>query len=322
MRMSNMKQEILKLLKNDRFVSGQEMADRLEVSRTAVWKNINALKSEGYSIESVTSKGYHLTEHPRYISPTALELTVSQSDLFSDMEYLHTTGSTQVEALQKLERHDGAYIVVAEEQTRGRGRFNREWSSPKNRGLYLSIVLRPNIPISEIIRFNLFISLAISKSIDQAFNMESGIKWPNDIYINNRKVSGFLTEVVSESSVINAIICGIGINIFEDEGVGAIPNATSIEREMEGGTPMDLDGFMESLITNIEHYYDRFINEPFSAIREEWKARAIVFNKELRITEAGESYMAKALDIDDDGFLEVLDQSGEIRKVISADIEL
>ncbi|WP_434120785.1 biotin--[acetyl-CoA-carboxylase] ligase [Salinicoccus roseus] len=320
--MSNMKQEILKLLKNDRFISGQEMADRLGVSRTAVWKNMNALKREGYRIESVTSKGYHLTGHPRYISPTALEMLVAQSELFTHVEYLPTTGSTQIEAMQKLEQHDGAYLVVAEEQTNGRGRFNREWASPKNRGLYLSLVLRPNIPISEIIRFNLFISLAISKSIDHAFYIESGIKWPNDIYIDKRKVSGFLTEVVSESGVINAIICGIGINIFEDEEIMDLPNATSVEREMDVDVDMDLDDFMGTLIRNIEHYYHRFLNEPFSAIREEWKSRAIVFNKELRITETGESYMAKALDIDDDGFLEVLDRTGEIRKVISADIEL
>ncbi|TVT29553.1 biotin--[acetyl-CoA-carboxylase] ligase [Salinicoccus cyprini] len=320
--MSNLKQEILKLLKSDQFISGQEMADRLDVSRTAIWKNINALKTEGYSIESVTRKGYHLREHPRYISPTALEVLVQDSALFSHMEYFETTESTQIEAFQKLESRDGAYIVVALEQTKGRGRFNREWFSPKNRGLYLSIVLRPNIPITEIIRFNLFISLALSKTLDQAFGVKSGIKWPNDIYISNRKVSGFLTEVVSESNVINAIICGIGINIFKDEGVSALGTATDIESEMEPGRKVDLDDFMKKLIHNMEVYYDRFINEPFSSIRDEWKSRAIVFNKDLRITETGESYMAKALDIDSDGFLEVLDETGEIRRVVSADIEL
>ncbi|GAB3072245.1 biotin--[acetyl-CoA-carboxylase] ligase [Salinicoccus sesuvii] len=310
------------MLKSDRFISGQEMADRLKVSRTSVWKSINGLKTEGYSIESVTKKGYHLKEHPRYISPTALKVLVEGSSLFTRMEYLETTESTQIEAMQKLESQEGAYVVVALEQTKGRGRFSRPWASPKNSGLYLSIVLRPNIPITEIIRFNLFISLALSEALDAAFGVESGIKWPNDIYIKNKKVSGFLTEVVSESNVINAIICGIGINIYKNEDVTALGTATDIESEIDPDREIDLDDFMKKLIHNIEVYYDRFINEPFSSIREEWKSRSIVFNKKLKITETNESYVAKVLDIDSDGFLEVLDEAGEIRRVVSADIEL
>jgi len=320
--MSNLKKEILSLLDRAQFISGQNIADTLGVSRTSVWKSIKSLKEEGYSIESVTNKGYHLKSPPAYVNPTALSMRISQSSLFDRVVYFKTTPSTQKEAFIMLSESDDSFVVFAEEQTKGRGRFDRHWDSPGRTGVYLSLVLRPNIPVSEIIRFNLFVSLAIAKSIDEAFGVESGIKWPNDIYIQGRKVCGFLTEVVSESGVINAIICGIGINVFKDDTLRKIPTAISIEEAAGGTEHMDMDLFMKVFMDNIEVYYNRFLNEPFSRIRDDWIEKSIVFGRQLRITEPGGMFFGRALDITDDGFLEVLDEDGNIRKVVSADIEL
>lgn len=320
--MSNLKKEILSLLDHGQFISGQNIANQLGVSRTAVWKTIQGLKTEGYLIESVTKKGYQLKSTPGYVSPTALSMLINKSNLFNHVEYFKTTPSTQKEAFRLLSETSDSFMVFAEEQTEGRGRFERHWSSPSKTGVYISMVLRPNIPITEIIRFNLFISLAISKSLDEAFGVDTGIKWPNDIFIHGRKICGFLTEVVSESGVINAIICGIGINIFKDDSRSTIPTATSIEEAIDTDVKIDIDSFMEKFLDNIEVYYNRFLNEPFSLIRDDWKDKSIVFGKDLRITEAGSTFMARALDITDDGFLEVLDEEGDIKKVISADIEL
>lgn len=320
--MSNLKKEILSLLDREYFISGQNIADSLGVSRTAIWKMIQSLKEEGYSIESVSNKGYQLKGSPKYVSPTALSVLVIKSGLFNNVEYFTTTPSTQKEAFRMLSETKDSFIVIAEEQTEGRGRFERHWDSPGKTGIYISLVLRPNIPLTEIIRFNLFISLAISKSLDEAFGVETGIKWPNDIYAEDKKLCGFLTEVVSESGVINAIICGIGINIFKDDSRSKIKNATSIEEILDPGKEMNVDVFMERFLYNIEIYYNRFLNEPFSLIREDWKEKSIIFDKELRITETGRMFTARALDITDDGFLEVLDEDGNIKKVISADIEL
>ncbi|WP_411841823.1 biotin--[acetyl-CoA-carboxylase] ligase [Salinicoccus sp. HZC-1] len=320
--MSNLKKEILVLLDREQFISGQNIADQLDVSRTAVWKTIQALKEEGYLIESVTKRGYHLKSSPRYISPTSLSVLINKSNLFNNVEYFTTTPSTQKEAFRILSETRDPFMVVAEEQTEGRGRFERHWESPSKTGIYISLVLRPNIPITEIIRFNLFISLAISKSLDEAFGVETGIKWPNDIYLQDKKICGFLTEVVSESGVINAIICGIGINIFKDVSRTKIPTATSIEDVVGTSEKVDLDLFMERFLDNIEVYYNRFLTDPFSSIRDDWKAKSIIFGKDLRITETGNMFTGRALDINDDGFLEVLDEEGNIKKVISADIEL
>ncbi|MFB9859867.1 biotin--[acetyl-CoA-carboxylase] ligase [Salinicoccus siamensis] len=320
--MSKSKQDILRLLKNDEYISGQSMADQLGISRTSVWKSIKALKAEGYQITSVPNKGHRLIAPPGYINQTALEVLVEHSEVFGHIEYLQTVDSTQNIAFKMLDTYDGAFIVVSEEQTKGRGRFNRNWASPKQRGLYISLVLRPNVPLTDIIRFNLFISLAISKSIDETFNLSSGIKWPNDIYINNKKVCGFLTEVVSEGNAVNAVVCGIGINIFNDAALSSLPRATSIEAEMAEGEGLDTDIFMKHLFRNLEHYYGLFLKHPFTAIRDEWKAKSIIFDKYLKISETGDSFMARALDIDEGGFLEVVDENGRLRRVISADIEL
>src|SRR5699024_1496911 len=172
----NLKKEILSLLDRAQFISGQNIADTLGVSRTSVWKSIKSLNEEGYSIESVLNKGYHLKSPPAYVNLTALSMRISQSSLFDRVVYFRTTPSTLTEAFIMLSELDCSYVVFAEELTKGRGRFDRHWDSPGRTGVYLSLVLRPNIPVSEIIRFNLFVSLAIAKSIDEAFGVESGAR--------------------------------------------------------------------------------------------------------------------------------------------------
>lgn len=320
--MSKLKQEILEFIDGRGFVSGQTIARDLDVSRTAVWKSIQSLKQEGYEIESVTNKGYHLKQKPSLLSPTKLSSLVDSSELFTGMEYLTSTESTQKDAFRMLESIDKAYLVIAEEQTKGRGRFDRQFESPKKSGLYVSMVFRPNLSITEIVRFNLFISLAISNTLDEAFGVRSGIKWPNDVYINNKKVCGFLTELVSESNIINTIVCGVGINLFKNEELSEIDTATSVEEEMHKDQALDTDLFLERFFYNAEKYYSKFLNEPFSSIRDEWTHKSIIFGREIKISEMNNHYMAKALDITEDGFLKVLDHEGNIRKVISADIEL
>src|SRR5699024_4617957 len=157
--MSKLKQEILKLIEDGNFISGQKIARHLNVSRTAVWKSIQILKQEGYEIKSATNKGYQLRRKPSVLSPTKLSSLVTRSELFEGMEYLTSTESTQKDAFRILEKNDNAYLVIAEEQTKGKGRFDRQFESPKKSGLYVSMVFRPSISISEIIRFNLFISM-------------------------------------------------------------------------------------------------------------------------------------------------------------------
>ncbi|MFD2829335.1 biotin--[acetyl-CoA-carboxylase] ligase [Corticicoccus populi] len=319
--MSSLKTDILKLLSNHEHISGQKLADELEVSRTAVWKAVQNLKSEGYIIESVQNKGYLLKEKTSHINHSALLNMVEYSRHFDVLHFKESIDSTQLLAKSLINRTDEQFIVVALEQTAGRGRFNRPWASPKNNGLYISIVLKPDISLSEIIRFNLFMSLAISEALDQSFNIESGIKWPNDIYINDKKVCGFLTEVLSEDHHVTSIICGIGINLFDNDYLKSLGTATSIENESGKGN-INIEHFLSTFISKIDEYYELFLSSSFDIIKKDWIERSIIFGKTIRITEMTRTYYGKPVDITDDGFLVVIDEEGETHKVISADIEL
>lgn len=318
--MSKTKTEILSLLMEGNYLSGARLAEDLNVSRTAVWKNIQKLKSDGYNIEAVTNKGYRLLEPPGRINETLLAGTVQKSDLFEELIFKKTIDSTQNHAFRILDRYDGNIVIVSGQQTAGRGRFKREWLSPEETGLYMSLVLRPNVTNQEMIVFNLFMSLAISSAIRESTGLKSGIKWPNDIFINDKKVCGFLTEVISADNIVDTIVCGIGININPSPVTGSLGTATSIAGEL--GREFDVNHFTEVLFDKIEYYYDKFLHASFSSIKEDWLCQAIIFNRELTITTVKEKLRGKALDITDEGYLVILDGDQNIHKVISADIEI
>lgn len=318
--MSKTKTEILSLLMEGNYLSGARLAEELNVSRTAVWKNIQKLKSDGYNIEAVTNKGYRLLEPPGRINETLLAGTVQKSDLFEELIFKKTIDSTQNHAFRILDRYDGNIVIVSGQQTAGRGRFKREWLSPEETGLYMSLVLRPNVTNQEMIVFNLFMSLAISSAIRESTGLKSGIKWPNDIFINDKKVCGFLTEVISADNIVDTIVCGIGININPSPVTGSLGTATSIAGEL--GREFDVNHFTEVLFDKIEYYYDKFLHASFSSIKEDWLCQAIIFNRELTITTVKEKLRGKALDITDEGYLVILDGDQNIHKVISADIEI
>lgn len=319
--MSKTKTEILSLLMEGNYFSGARLAEQLGVSRTAVWKNIQQLKADGYNITAVTNKGYKLVKTSSRINESLLAGTVEKSGLIDQLVYKKTIDSTQNHAFRILDRYDGNIVIVSSEQTDGRGRFKREWLSPRETGLYMSLVLRPGISNQNMIVFNLFMSLAISEAIRESTGLKSGIKWPNDIFINDKKVCGFLTEVISADNIVETIVCGIGININPSAVTGALGTATTITGELKD-TEFDVNHFIDVLFQKIEYYYDRFLNESFSSIKDSWLDQAIIFNRELTITTVKEKLRGKALDITDEGYLVILDGDHNIHKVISADIEI
>ncbi|MGO1923355.1 MAG: biotin--[acetyl-CoA-carboxylase] ligase [Jeotgalicoccus sp.] len=319
--MSKTKTEILSLLMEGNYLSGARLAEQLGVSRTAVWKNIQQLKEDGYNITAVTNKGYKLIEPSSRINESLLAGTVEKSGLLDQLIYKKTIDSTQNHAFRILDQYDGNIVIVSGQQTDGRGRFKREWLSPDETGLYMSLVLRPNISNQNMIVFNLFISLAINEAIQESTGLKSGIKWPNDIFINEKKVCGFLTEVISADNIVETIVCGIGININPSAVTETLGTATTITGELKD-TEFDVNHFTDVLFKKIEYYYDKFLTESFSSIKDQWLKQAIIFNRELTITTVKEKLRGKALDITDEGYLVILDGDHNIHKVISADIEI
>ncbi|HBV22399.1 MAG TPA: biotin--[acetyl-CoA-carboxylase] ligase [Jeotgalicoccus sp.] len=319
--MSKTKTEILSLLIEGNYISGTALAEQLGVSRTAVWKNIQQLKEDGYNITAVTNKGYKLVKTSSRINESLLAGTVEKSSLLDQLIYKKTIDSTQNHAFRILDQYDGNIVIVSGGQTDGRGRFKREWLSPEETGLYMSLVLRPGISNQNMIVFNLFMSLAISEAIRESTGLKSGIKWPNDIFINDKKVCGFLTEVISADNIVETIVCGIGININPSAVTEALGTATTITGELKD-SEFDMNHFIDVLFKKIEYYYDRFLSESFSSIKDSWLEQAIIFNRILTITTVKEKLRGKALDITDEGYLVILDGDHNIHKVISADIEI
>lgn len=319
--MSKTKTEILSLLIEGNYISGTALAEQLGVSRTAVWKNIQQLKEDGYNITAVTNKGYKLVKTSSRINESLLAGTVEKSSLLDQLIYKKTIDSTQNHAFRILDQYDGNIVIVSGGQTNGRGRFKREWLSPEETGLYMSLVLRPGISNQNMIVFNLFMSLAISEAIRESTGLKSGIKWPNDIFINDKKVCGFLTEVISADNIVETIVCGIGININPSAVTEALGTATTITGELKD-SEFDMNHFIDVLFKKIEYYYDRFLSESFSSIKDSWLEQAIIFNRILTITTVKEKLRGKALDITDEGYLVILDGDHNIHKVISADIEI
>lgn len=319
--MSKTKMEVLSLLMEGKYLSGTKIAEQLSVSRTAVWKNIQQLKESGYNITAVTNKGYRLIASSSRVNESLLAATIEKSERLDQLIYKKTIDSTQNHAFRILDQYDGNIVIVSEHQTDGRGRFKREWLSPDETGLYMSLVLRPNISNQNMIVFNLFISLAISEAIRESTGLKSGIKWPNDIFINDKKVCGFLTEVISTDNIVETIVCGIGININSSAVTESLSTATTIIDELKD-TEFNVNHFIDVLFKKIEYYYDKFLTESFSSIKDKWLEQAIIFNRELTITTVKEKLRGKALDITDEGYLVILDGDHNIHKVISADIEI
>ena len=323
--MAKYKSEILELLYHNRssYLSGQAIAERLSISRTAVWKTIELLKQQGFCLSSVQNKGYQLIRFPQEWDQDMMALVIKQSSYFKKRFVFKEVSSTQIVAKEKMLETDEPFIVVSEVQTVGKGRFNRSWDSQGSKGLWMTAVFRKEVPLHKIMTFNLFMSLAIAKTIRRVSGAEAKIKWPNDIYIDDRKCCGFLTEISGDASAIQNIICGIGINLnhelsdFQDE---LAMKATSLMAAT--GHKINRYQFFEELLTEIEGAFREFITLDFNDIKEDYMQYSNIWQRKLRYIQGKKVVEGTAVEILDDGRLIVQSEDGTLHHFISADIEL
>nr|WP_263313265.1 biotin--[acetyl-CoA-carboxylase] ligase [Mammaliicoccus sp. Marseille-Q6498] len=322
--MSKYKYEIINYLyKNDEYLSGQHIAETLNCSRVTVKKVIDQLKKEGFEIESQTNKGYKISKLPSMWQQDIVNIEIKNNQLLNQAFVQPQVDSTQILAKSLVTNHEGNFIVLSDEQTQGRGRFNREWSSIKGKGLWMTVVLRPDISIQKMATFNLFISLAIQEVMEEFYGVPSKIKWPNDIYINNKKVCGFLTEMIADTDGVNAIICGIGINLNQtQQDFDNVNQTRATSLNIESKKKIDPYPFLTQLLHAIETKYEQFLNVPFSDIKEVYKSKSMIWDKALIYTQGNKRIKGRAIDIQDNGFLTVISEDGELNEFMSADIEI
>lgn len=214
----SVKSEILHILESNKGsnISGQELADMLKVSRTAVWKAINSLKDEGYSIEAASHKGYSLSSTSDLMSSEGIRLYLNEEFKNIPITVYKTIESTNSEAkLLAVQNAEHGTTIIAEEQTKGRGRFGRDFFSPSDTGIYMSIILKPKLNIENSVLVTTATAVAVCEAIDKFVGDVSRIKWVNDIFIGDKKVCGILTEAVTnfESGMMDSVVVGIGINV-------------------------------------------------------------------------------------------------------------
>jgi BirA family biotin operon repressor/biotin-[acetyl-CoA-carboxylase] ligase len=308
------KEEILRILRETGdHVSGESLAETLGVSRAAVWKHVHTLIKEGYGVDIAQGKGYKLMSVPDKLYPSEVRYGLQAKLLGNKVVHLNATGSTNVVARQLAERGiaEGT-VVVAETQSRGKGRLGRKWIT-KPGGLWMSVVLKPAIDPMHASSITLLAAVSVTKALRGA-GLEAVIKWPNDVLVNGKKICGILTEMSAETDVVNFIVLGIGVNVNND-----VPLETATTMRSELGRDADRLKFMQSLLETLEEDYFTFKKEGFTPILWSWRRYSDTLGRLVEVTYQDEVVTGLAQDVDEDGSLLVKTPDGSIRKIVSGD---
>ena len=320
-----MRARILKLLRQQSqdYLSGEEISRQLAVSRTAVWKHIQELKNHGYEIEAHPRKGYRLKSRPDLLLPEEIRAGLATQLLGKQIVHFYDTSSTNNEA-KRLAADDAVEgtIVVSEAQTLGRGRLNRGWFSPPGGGVWVSVILRPPFPPQEAPKCTLMAAVATVEAIREASGLNCGIKWPNDILWQGRKLVGILTEMSAEMDAINFVVLGIGINVslqerdFPEElrNIGA---SVSMGAERE----VSRVEVLQKLLERLEYWYQVVKQEGFEPVLEAWRRESVTLGQPVRVLAGEETYDGVAEELAEDGSLLVRTENG-LRRVLAGDVSL
>jgi len=319
-----MANDILKFLREKEYVSGEALANKLSISRVAIWKQIQKLKDTGYKIISDQNLGYCLVSRPDLLLPQEIQRGLSTKYIGKEIYYFPELKSTNIIAKEKaLHRAEGineGTLIIAERQSAGKGRLGREWFSPAG-GTWLSIILYPQLSPSYISRITLMTAVALVKAIKICTQIKSQIKWPNDILVNEKKVCGILTEMSAELDIINWVVVGIGVNvnIKQQEFPEDIRERTTSLKEVLGKKVLRVK-FAQVFLQEFEKYYEILKRREFSFILKEWKLYSYTLGKKIRVNMGERIITGETMDINESGALILKKEDGELIEIISGTI--
>ncbi|MCR8642251.1 biotin--[acetyl-CoA-carboxylase] ligase [Paenibacillus sp. N1-5-1-14] len=307
------------------FVSGEDLSKQLGCSRTAVWKGIRSLRAQGYVFEASSRKGYRLVQVPAKLDIPTLLGKLETESMGRSIHYYDEVDSTQTIAKQKVaEGAPEGTIVIAESQTAGRGRMGRKWYSPKGKGIWMSVVLKPQIPIHFAPQLTLLTAVALCRTIRRECKVDIGIKWPNDLLINGKKVCGILLESSAEDERIKHVICGVGISANlgeEDYPPELLDIATSLA--IASGEQVYRETLIASFLQELEQLYKLYHQEGFATIRALWEALSVTLHRPIQIHTPRDGIVEGiASGIDESGGLRIVSSTGEQLCIFSGDVEL
>jgi BirA family transcriptional regulator, biotin operon repressor / biotin---[acetyl-CoA-carboxylase] ligase len=318
------KDKILTLLRTSRagFLSGADLAARLGISRTMVWKHIKALEREGFGIEAVPSQGYRITLEPDILRQNDLAQGLKTKSFGKDIRLFPEVVSTNTLAMEAASQgaREGT-VIIAETQTGGKGRLGRTWISPRG-NLYLSVILRPQIPTHKAPLITLVGAVAVASAIRKLCSVQASIKWPNDILISGKKVAGLLTEMSAEPDRIRHIALGIGVDVnMELQELPPEVRMNTTTLAAEAGATIDRKLLMQQILRDLEHWYRIFLTSEAEVLKE-WEQLNMTINRRVTVSGMGEVFEGMAEGIDHEGRLMVALDDGAIRIVAAGDVTI
>ena len=318
------KLDVLKALREkDDYVSGQELCERFQVSRTAVWKRIRQLQAEGYEIEAVPNRGYRISGCPDVIAAEEVGSRLKTKWMGRPVRYFEVIDSTNRYAKKAAE--DGApegLLVIGDEQTAGRGRSGRHWTTPPGTAIAMTILLRPEIAADRIAMTTLVMGLAVTQAVRELYDIPAGIKWPNDVVIDGKKICGILTEMTTDMVSVSYIVVGVGINANMD----AFPEelqSTAASLKMVLGHEVNRAELIAAVMQHFEYYYEQFLAAgDLSAVMERYNELLLNRGRKVRVLEPGHEYTGMAEGIDSMGELLVRREDGTLARVYAGEVSV
>ncbi|MBT9140985.1 MAG: Bifunctional ligase/repressor BirA [Dehalococcoidia bacterium] len=309
-----MKETVLAGLKEHlgRYVSGEQLSNRLQVSRTAVWKHIGGLREDGYVIESSPRLGYRLVSLPDLLLPLEIKDGLKANIFGKQIYYQRTIDSTNrlARELAAAGEPEGT-LILSEEQLSGRGRLGRSWLSPAG-GIWFSLIVRPPLPLYKAQLMTLLAVVAAVEATQKTSGLSPGIKWPNDLLLGGRKLAGILTEVSAEMERVNYLVLGIGLNanLSAEHFQGELADsATSLL--LETGQLVSRVRWMQNFLTVFEQAYLVAKEQGFASVIACWRRYSVTLGQNVIVISGGRSVHGTALDIDEQGALLVKTAAGQ-----------
>ncbi len=308
-----LKDEILKaLLTEKEYISGERLARRFGKSRAGVWKAIKSLRADGYRIDAVTNKGYMLSEKNEVYSARSVSARLKRK---LDVIYFPSIDSTNTYCKKLIAQgREGEFLVVAEEQTAGRGRQGKSFYSPAKTGVYFSLVIRPDMKLSSAVTVTSAAAVAVCRALEGLTDITPQIKWVNDVFVDGKKVCGILTEAVSdfESGTVDAVIVGIGINI----------KTADFPEDVEGAGCIDVNISRSELVAAVINELFEITLGDYSAILDYYRSHSMLLGKRIKFMENSRVTEALAVAIDERGGLVVRLDDGVERTLRSGEISV
>jgi len=318
--------KVLKFLQthNTEYLSGQDLSDVLRISRVAIWKHIKKIQDLGYTVESKQKLGYKLTENSDILFPWEVTSELKTKLIGQKVYYFDSIDSTQNQALKIAnEPENNGAVIIAATQTGGKGRTGRKWISPKG-GIWFSIILHPKFDISITTLFPIASSLALSKAIENTFEITPELKWPNDLTIKSKKIAGILVDAAFESNKIESLVLGVGINFNVDikaikKTLKDTPNFYGVSSLSEQNKKVKPIQLVQNFFVELEKIYELLNKKQTKKIILEWTKRSSTLGKNVEINTTDGKIKGKATKIDEDGAL-IISNKSKTHKVIAGDV--